>query len=608
MNIEISNHYTEQVSVPSIHGAEINSVKKSNKKWTDAEDIQLSNYIKEYGENWKKIAENMPGTTSQQCRKHWISALNPKIKHGKWTEEENEQLQNLIDQHGEDWAKIAKEMPSRTDNQCRQHYNRSLNPAIKQGKWTEEEDEQLKNLVDQYGEKWTKIATEMRGRTNNQCNQHYNSILNPAIKQGKWTEEEDEQLKNLVTQHGEKWTEIAKKMLGRTDLQCSQHYRTLNFAIKQGKWTEEENEQLKNLVDQHGENWVEIAKDMPGRTNIQCSHYYRNLNPTIKQGKWTEEEDEQLKNLVDQHGEKWIKIAKEMPGRTNIQCREHYKRTLNFAIKQGKWTEEENEQLKNLVDQHGENWVKIAKEMPGRTNMQCNRHYKHTLNPTIKRGKWIEEEDEQLKNLVDQHGEKWVEIAKEMLGRTGIQCRQRYKHTLNPAIKLGKWTEEENNQLKEAVQRIGEDQWALIAQEFSDKTSEQCAYHWKLLNSKSNKKQFRNETHSSVEERPLKKFKKNHTSQSLNLPENGSSLNRHLTPLDQPELILLNQVISQQLEEPLDAIVLTSTGQQSLAYQNNEPFIAEHDLSPTNQELTSQHVKQYVISNKINDFIIQKIQ
>ncbi len=572
-----------------------------HEKWTEEEDEQLKNLVDQHGENWVKIAKEMPGRTNIQCGQRYKKSLNPAIKQGKWTEGENEQLKNLVDQYGEKWAEIAKEIPGRTDIQCRQHYKKTLNPIIKQEKWTKEEDEQLKNLVDQYGENWTKIAKEMSGRTDHQCRQHYKT-LNSALKRGKWTEEEDEQLKNLVDQYGENWTKIAKEMSGRTDHQCRQHYKTLNSALKRGKWTEEEDEQLKNLVDQYGENWTKIAKGVSGRTDDQCRYHYKTLNLAIKHEKWTEEEDKQLKNLVDQYGEKWAEIAKEMSGRTDLQCKQRYKQTLNPTIKHEKWTEKEDEQLKNLVDQHGENWVKIAKEMPGRTNMQCNHHYKRTLNPVIKKGKWTKEEDAQLKNLVDQHGENWTKIAKEMSGRTDDQCRYQYK-TLNSALKQGKWTEEEDNQLKEAIQRIGEGQWALIAQEFFDKTSEQCAYHWEILKPKSNKKHSRSETHFPIEERPLKKFKKNHSPQLLDLDENKISLDKQSTRVDQSQFVLLNQAIPQHLEEPIDAIVVSSTVQQSLNYEE-EPFIAEHDLSPTEQEWTSIHVEQQMISNEINDFIL----
>ncbi len=372
------------------------------------------------------------------------------------------------------------------------------------------------------------------------------------------------------------------------------------------KWTDAENTQLSNYIKEFGENWKRVAEKMPGITDQQCmDHWISVLNPAIKHGKWTEEEDEQLKNLVTQHGENWTKIAKEISGRTNRQCRQRYKNTLKPAIKHEKWTEEEDQQLKNLVAQHGEKWTKIAKKMPGRTDTQCRQRYKLTLDPTIKREKWTEEENEQLKKLVNQHGQKWAMIAKEMSGRTENHCRHQYKRILKTPIKYKKWTDKEDNQLKEAVHRLGEGQWALISQEFSDITSEQCARHWKILNSKFNKKHSRSETNSSVEESPLKKFKKNHSPQLLDLAENEIPLNKQPTPLDQPQLILLNQAIPQHLEEPLDAIVVSSIVPQPLTY-HHEPFITEHDLSST--DLTSQQVKQHVISNKINDFIIQKIQ
>ncbi len=212
-----------------------------------------------------------------------------------------------------------------------------------------------------------------------------------------------------------------------------------------------------------------------------------------------------------------------------------------------------------------------------------------------------------MKNLVNQHGEKWAEIAQEMSSRTDSQCKQHYKKVLSLPIKYKKWTKEENEQLKEAVQRIGEGQWVLVAHELSDITSEQCAYQWKILNSKSNKKHSRSETHSFVEERPLKKFKKNHSPQLLDLDENEIPLDRQPTRLDQPQLILFNQSIPQPLEEPVDAIVLTSIVQPPLTYQE-EPLITEYYLPSKEQKMTFQQVEQHVISNKINDFITHKLQ
>ena len=43
------------------------------------------------------------------------------------------------------------------------------------------------------------------------------NILDPDLKRGPWTEEEDALLLELVARHGEKWTLIAAECEGRTD-------------------------------------------------------------------------------------------------------------------------------------------------------------------------------------------------------------------------------------------------------------------------------------------------------------------------------------------------------------------------------------------------------
>ncbi len=455
MNIEFSNNYTEQFMAPFIDVAETGSMKKSKKKWTDDEDAQLKGYIKEYGENWKKIAENMPGKTHRQCEVHWTGVLDPTIKHGKWSEEENEKLKKLIDQQGEKWTKIAQEIPGRTALQCRQHYRRALSPTIKQKEWTQEE-----------------------------------------------------QLQGLVDKQGAKCVEIAKQITGRTDLQCMAHYqRSLNFSINNKKG---------------------LSTDL------------------TKRKKWTEEEDDRLKKLIDQHGENWVEIAKEMPGRTNNHCWQRYKLSLNPTIKQGRWTTRENDQLEDLIDQYGENWAEIAKHIPGRTYLQCRQHYN-------------------------------------------------YNKSLSSVIKQNAWSEEEDNQLRETVQRIGEGQWDLIAKDFSNRTNIQCARRWQILNptSHSNKKQPRSETHFSIEERPLKKIKKTHSPQVVeeegDLDESEVPLTRPSTQSDQHQPTSSDELISPQLEQPQTVLFSNSDFNQSLPA---ESFLSEENPFPMEQNWIPEQLEE----------------
>ena len=153
-------------------------------------------------------------------------------KFGPWTEEENKELVRLYYQHGGDFDAIAKELgdPSskcwRSPGQCRRQWNDCLDPSIKRGEWDEEEDEKLKALVSKYGVgKWAKIASEMNGRTASMCRQHWNDTLDPAIKRGEWGKDEDEKLKALVSKYGVgKWAKIAGEMNGRTSTQCSKRW------------------------------------------------------------------------------------------------------------------------------------------------------------------------------------------------------------------------------------------------------------------------------------------------------------------------------------------------------------------------------------------------
>ncbi len=272
-----------------------------------------------------------------------------------------------------------------------------------------------------------------------------------------------------------------------------------------------------------------------------------------------------------------------------------------------KWTDAENIQLSNYIKEYGKNWKRIAEKIPGTTHQQCAYHWKVALNSEIKHGEWSQEEDEKLKQLVEQGGERWSEIAKQIPGRTNQQCRKHYHARLNPFIKHGKWTKEEDDQLKQVVQRLGQDKWDLIAKELSNKTNQQCANRWQVLYPKYNKQRPRSETNSPIEERPSKKFKKNHSSDVSDLNENRIALNPNSTELDQPQPqlppqpILLNEPIPKQLEQqPQDIRVLDSIFQQSLTC-HNELFTFESYPSFTNQDLTFEELDKNLSFSWIDD-------
>ncbi|EOA21972.1 hypothetical protein CARUB_v10002477mg [Capsella rubella] len=137
-------------------------------------------------------------------------------------------------------------------------------------------------------------------------------------------------------------------------------------------------------------------------------------------GGWTSEEDELLTNAVQRYKghNSWKKIGK----RNDVQCQHRWLKVLDPSLYKGPWTKKEDELLSKLVNDHIKNdkpqWSKISKQLPGRIGKQCRERWHNHLNPTIKKTVWTREEELILVQSQREHGNKWEEIAKLLPGRT----------------------------------------------------------------------------------------------------------------------------------------------------------------------------------------------
>lgn len=112
----------------------------------------------------------------------------------------------------------------------------------------------------------------------------------------------------------------------------------------------------------------------------------------------------------------------------------------------GKWTTCEDNLLRKAVESFGgRNWKKISESLAGRTDVQCLHRWQKVLRPGLIKGPWTKEEDESVVELVAKYGVKsWSHIARQLNGRLGKQCRERWYNHLNADINKNPWTLEED--------------------------------------------------------------------------------------------------------------------------------------------------------------------
>ena len=181
-SILFSNTSTEPSFLINENQLKNNEKNRKSKKWTKEEDEILVKKANEFNcKKWKKVAAFLPGHSSIQCSARFRRIKKGIIK-GNWKKEEDKKLLELYKIYGKNWSKISKEMKTRTGKQIRDRFLNSLDERVIKRKFNNDEDEEILNLYKKYGNCWSLIAKNLKGRTGDMVKNRFYSKLIKIIK------------------------------------------------------------------------------------------------------------------------------------------------------------------------------------------------------------------------------------------------------------------------------------------------------------------------------------------------------------------------------------------------------------------------------------------
>ncbi|CBI37044.3 unnamed protein product, partial [Vitis vinifera] len=102
--------------------------------WSPEEDEKLLRHITKYGHGcWSSVPKQAGlQRCGKSCRLRWINYLRPDLKRGTFSLQEENLIIELHSVLGNRWSQIAAQLPGRTDNEIKNLWNSCLKKKLRQ--------------------------------------------------------------------------------------------------------------------------------------------------------------------------------------------------------------------------------------------------------------------------------------------------------------------------------------------------------------------------------------------------------------------------------------------------------------------------------------------
>lgn len=104
-----------------------------------------------------------------------------------WGADEDARLRHLAGSRPENWNMISMSLPGRTGKQCRERWLNHLQAGIRKGGWTMAEDEVILREQAARGNRWSDIARMLPGRSDNAVKNRFNATLKKQLERAEYS-------------------------------------------------------------------------------------------------------------------------------------------------------------------------------------------------------------------------------------------------------------------------------------------------------------------------------------------------------------------------------------------------------------------------------------